>query len=149
MGFQRAVASAEMAHYLWAAMAPRSVQRPDVSPVPESARTAPLALVTDEHDLVARIRAGDTHAYRAMFEAYYDPLCAFAGAYVDSPPTAEELVQDVFAWVWAERTRWTVRDSLKNYLFGAVRNRALNARRDGKRHDWWTARVSAEPAPPG
>jgi RNA polymerase sigma-70 factor (ECF subfamily) len=48
---------------------------------------------------------------------------------VGSRAVAEELVQDVMLEVWTGRGTWVVRSSVKAYLYGAVRNQALNVQR--------------------
>ena len=83
-------------------------------------------------NLVVRIRSGDDGAFDSLFRAYYGRLCSFAYGYVRSRETAEEIVQDVFAAIWARRTEWTISVSARAYLFGAVRNRAQRRRAQGK-----------------
>jgi len=83
-------------------------------------------LSSDLNDLVARIRAGDAAAFAALFETFHAPLCAFAYRYVGIREVAEELVQEVFLFIWEHRATWSVRDSVKNYLFTAVRNAAVS-----------------------
>ena len=96
-------------------------------------------------DLVARVRAGDAAAFEALFRAHYGPLCGFAERYVGSAAIAEELVQDLFADLWARRDTWTPRSSVRAYLFTAVRNRALNLRkRDTLERDWSEQEATAE-----
>lgn len=83
----------------------------------------------DESALVGRVRDGDPDALAALFHAYYDPLCRFAERYTQSDAVAEDVVQGVFLDLWRHRERWAVRDSVRSYLYGAVRNRALNVRK--------------------
>jgi RNA polymerase sigma-70 factor (ECF subfamily) len=83
-------------------------------------------------DLAVRIRSGDHAAFDALFTAYYGQLCSFAYSYVRSREAAEEVVQDVFAAIWARRREWTVAVSPRSYLFGAVRNRAQRRRAQGR-----------------
>ncbi len=90
----------------------------------------PLVLVGAGGALVERVRAGDHAAFRELFESYYIPLCKFAVRYVDSMAVAEELVADVFAAMWLGRATLVVPRRVDQYLFAAVRNRALNARRN-------------------
>lgn len=71
-------------------------------------------------------------AFEAMFRAYYDSLVALAEWYVGSTETAEDIVDDVFLALWTQRDRVIVQESVRAYLFGATRNRALNAVRDRK-----------------
>jgi RNA polymerase sigma-70 factor, ECF subfamily len=103
-----------------------------------------LSLADGESAWVTSIRSGDVAAFEAMFRAYYEPLHAFAAAYVRDGATADELVQDVLCWVWEHRLTWAVDTSLKTYLFGAVRNRALNYARRQRIVERWQDRTEAE-----
>ena len=76
--------------------------------------------------LVARVRRGDQAALGEIFNAYYSLLCGFAASYVGTVAGAEDLVQELFLHLWTTRAAWDVRGGLRAYLFGAVRNRALN-----------------------
>jgi RNA polymerase sigma-70 factor, ECF subfamily len=99
----------------------------------------------DTSDVVARIRSGDEHAFEQLFRAYYSSLCDFAARYAKDDALAEELVQDLFADLWARRRDWQVRDSVRAYLFAAVRNRALNLRkRQAMESDWEQDEASAD-----
>ena len=87
--------------------------------------------------LVSRIRLGDERAFETLFRAHYDALCEFATRYVREGTLAEELVQDLFAELWAKRSTWAVRESVRAYLFAAARHRALNLRkRQAMESDW-------------
>jgi len=80
-------------------------------------------------DLARRIRDGDEAALETLFHEHYAALCRFANRYLHDRAAAEDLVQDVFASIWAGRMRLDVRGSVRSYLFAAVRNRALNLRK--------------------
>ena len=73
---------------------------------------------------VAATAAGDEAAFEALFHAYHAPLCAFFYRYVGTRDLAEEIVQEVFLFVWERRQTWEVRTSVKNYLFTATENTA-------------------------
>ena len=76
--------------------------------------------------LVERIRQGDRRAFERGFRRHYEALCRFARGYVDRLSVAEDLVQEVFLDVWTERRRLKdVERSLKAYLYGMTRHRAL------------------------
>jgi RNA polymerase sigma-70 factor, ECF subfamily len=83
----------------------------------------------EDRDLVNRVRTGDDKALESIFREHYAGLVAFAARYVGERARAEELVQSLFADLWADRARWRVDRSVRGYLYTAVRNRALNARR--------------------
>ncbi len=54
---------------------PRRSAAPDREP-------APSPLVIEDQALVARVRAGDSAAFEALFRQSYDPMCAFVDRYV-------------------------------------------------------------------
>jgi RNA polymerase sigma-70 factor (ECF subfamily) len=79
-----------------------------------------------ESGWVDAIRAGSADAFEALFRAYHADLCAFAYRYLGAPDLAEEIVQEVFLFVWERRATWEVRTSPRSYLFTAVRNAAVS-----------------------
>ena len=61
-----------------------------------------------------------------LFNQFYPSLTLFARKYVHDLETAREIVQELFVSLWEKQEHWRMPDSPKNYLFQAVRNRALN-----------------------
>jgi RNA polymerase sigma-70 factor (ECF subfamily) len=90
--------------------------------------------MADEGRLVERIRGGDRSAFEELYRAQYESLVYFAVALVRADEIvrdfARDIVGDVFLNVWRSRDSWTPTHGVRAYLFGAVRNRASNARRD-------------------
>src|SRR2546426_2098957 len=78
-----------------------------------------------EGDLVRRVRAGDEAAFEALFHAYHAALCAFVYRYLGARDLAEEIVQDVFLFVWDRRETWQVQSPGKRYLFTGARNASV------------------------
>src|SRR5918992_5194257 len=80
----------------------------------------------------------DDEAFEILFRQHYGTLATFALRYLRDRSVAEELVQDLFADLWARRATWTPRaGSERAYLLTAVRNRALNLRkRQALERDW-------------
>jgi RNA polymerase sigma-70 factor, ECF subfamily len=80
----------------------------------------------------------DNDVFEALFREHYPSLATFALRYLRDRSVAEELVQDLFADLWARRATWTPRaGSERAYLLAAVRNRALNLRkRQALERDW-------------
>ena len=107
---------------------------------PARTTAAVPASADDEAAWVERIRTGDPMAFEALFHAYHASLCSFAYRYLGARDLAEEMVQEVFLFVWERRESWDVRSSVRSYLFTAVRNAALSylrhervvARRDAR-----------------
>src|SRR5262249_9492124 len=88
------------------------------------------------------VKTGDRRAFDTIMRRLGPPLCAFARRYCPSDDAAAEIVQDVFVALWINRARIDIRTSIRTYLFGAVRNRALNAARDAATARAFTARLA-------
>lgn len=69
-----------------------------------------------------RIWADDPVAFAQLFRDRYARIWAFAYDLTGSVDHADEVVQDVFASIWAHRVDWVVTHSVAEYLFGAVRS---------------------------
>jgi len=82
--------------------------------------------VDEDNTLLQRLRSGDAQALEALFKAYGRWLLDVANATVGSADLAQDIVQDVFIWLWRTRDRISVRGNIAPYLYRAVRNRALN-----------------------
>ncbi len=80
-------------------------------PLQPDRRDAPLDSPDSSHESrdrawIARVRASDAAAFEAMFRAYGETLCSFVNGYVRSRDEAQELVQDLFLWIWEHRYEW-------------------------------------------
>jgi len=79
-----------------------------------------------EPQIADELKAGNEAAYEILFREYYSRLSYFAHKYVEDMDVAEGLVQDVFFTIWEKRETLEIKQSVKAYLFGAVRNKCLN-----------------------
>ena len=86
---------------------------------------ASLSSVASDHALAAAIAGGDTRAFETLFRTHYPGMCAFAARLVTSRDVAEDLVQEVFLYVWRNREVWRVERSVRQYLYAALRHGAL------------------------
>jgi len=102
-----------------------------------------------DHEWVHRIALDDERAFEAMFRAYAAPLIRYAQSYTGDPVAAQELVSDVLTSVWDHRRDWSPAHGVATYLYGAVRNRALNHERSVRRRARLAERAALEPEPPG
>ena len=80
-----------------------------------------------ERALVAAVQQGDVEAFRVLHEQYVVDLLDFAFTYLRSRDDAEEVVQDLFLWIWDHRHEWNAPGGVRSYLFKSVRNRAIRA----------------------
>lgn len=68
---------------------------------------------------------GDPETIEQLFRLYYNPLCNYCQGIVDTVEAAEDIVQDVFVYLWDHRNSIDMTISIKAYLYTAVRNGAL------------------------
>lgn len=78
-------------------------------------------------ELQRRVASGDETAFTQLYLHYGKKLIHFAVSLVRSREIAEELVEDVFVRLWANRARIQDIDNLTVYLYVSVKNKALNA----------------------
>ena len=88
----------------------------------------------DDILLLSKIRDDDELAFKYLFETYFTPLCRFIHTYISDKAIAEELVLDIFVYIWENRKTLHIHLSFKAYLFQAARNKALNVLRTEKRN---------------
>ncbi|MDR3250615.1 MAG: RNA polymerase sigma-70 factor [Tannerella sp.] len=80
----------------------------------------------DDFAVFRKIQQGDIKAFEEVFRLYYTALWRYASGIAERDDVAEEVVQDVFYNIWKERENIELKTgSLKNYLYGAVRNHSL------------------------
>lgn len=88
--------------------------------------------MADEKELFALVKQGDVKAYESIFKSFYQPLCGYACTMLSELEEAVEAVQQVFVQVWDKRARIEIENSVKAYLYRAVRNECLNRLKHAK-----------------
>lgn len=74
---------------------------------------------TDE-DLMTLLRVGNTKAFETIYRRYASTLYRYARKNISIPEDCEEMVQDIFASLWARRETLKVA-SLQSYLLKSMR----------------------------
>lgn len=69
---------------------------------------------------------GNEMALTGLYRLFYSKLHYFSQSIVRSPEDAEEIVEDVFVKLWANRQQITTIENLSVYLYVAVKNRSFN-----------------------
>lgn len=77
-------------------------------------------------EVFSKIKNGDQGAFEQVFRMFYMPLCDYAVMILGDQAEAEDVVQDLFTYLWKSRQEIRVQESVKSYLFTSVRFRALN-----------------------
>ena len=89
---------------------------------------------TDYQELIGRISKGEEAAFRAFYFSLYPRLVAAARQISNDAVIAEEVVQDVFVWVWNKRDQLHKIDKIDDYLYRSVyRNMGQAIQRERKR----------------
>ena len=55
--------------------------------------------------LLELLKKDDEKAFSLLFESYYVPLCRYTRLILKSEQSAEEVVMNVFIYIWENRTR--------------------------------------------
>lgn len=74
---------------------------------------------------LSKIKEGDIKAFEEIFRLYYSPLCWYAASITGDMESAEEIVEELFYTLWKNREQIQIFQSLKSYLYRAVRNEAV------------------------
>ena len=101
-------------------------------------------------DLLGRCSAGDEEAFEELYSATSPRVFGLVLRIVVQHALAEEITQDVFAYVWAEASRYEPsRGSAVGWILTIAHRRAVDRVRSvaasRTRDDVWTQKVTPEP----
>lgn len=71
-------------------------------------------------------------AFKHLFYQYTDSLQRFINYYIHDTEKSQEIVLDIFTYVWEHRETLELRLTFKAYLFQAAKNNAFTYLRDRK-----------------
>ena len=100
--------------------------------------------MSDDADLLARLRAGDRSAIDVLMTLYADRVYRLAYGVTRNEADAHEVVQDVFVTVFRKHASFEGRSAVSSWIYRITMNAALNTRR-GKRHEVETPLDAALP----
>ena len=75
---------------------------------------------------------GESKAFDYFFRQYYTSLCFFANSILHDEDESKDLVQDCYIKLWNSHTIKERADTVKSFLYTAVRNRCLDFLRKKK-----------------
>jgi len=85
-----------------------------------------MTLISLPSNIVDGLIIGNEETYIFLFREYYVSLCAYSRRYVGRKDIAEEIVSDTLFKIWENRTKISIKTSVKAYLFQAVCNNSLS-----------------------
>ncbi|MES2996203.1 MAG: sigma-70 family RNA polymerase sigma factor [Verrucomicrobiota bacterium] len=90
----------------------------------------------DDHALMARVAAGDHHAFRLLVERHQNAVVGTTAKMLGNASEAEDIAQQVFLRVWKHARRYKPDAKFTTYLFTITRNLVFNeTRRLGRKRE--------------
>lgn len=80
----------------------------------------------DNRGEIVDLQRGDYKAFQLLWKNYYVFLCYEARSYITEKHIIEELVGDVFRWLWENRETLVITTSIRAYLVRSVHNACLS-----------------------
>lgn len=84
-------------------------------------------------DLVMRIGQGDRRAMKELYERHQAGLFRFVRSRLGDAYEAADVMQETFLEVWKSATRFQGKSSVKTWLYGIARNKAVDRVRRAQR----------------
>ncbi|MCF6241382.1 MAG: RNA polymerase sigma-70 factor [Bacteroidales bacterium] len=72
------------------------------------------------------IRKGNQKVFKAFFDRNYKRFVIYANSYLFDQQESEDIVQEVFVYIWENANQLNITASLNGYVLAMVRNRCLN-----------------------
>ncbi|MFN8345240.1 MAG: sigma-70 family RNA polymerase sigma factor [Spirosomataceae bacterium] len=86
---------------------------------------------SDETILWAAFKKGDVRAFEQLYNRYFEVLANYGHRYCTDKQQLEDAIQDVFVDLWRRRQHLADVESVKFYLFRALRHQVIrNTRND-------------------
>lgn len=85
-----------------------------------------------ETNLVARLKNGEMEAFSLIYTDLWDDLHGMAFKILKDDDLVQDVIHDVFADLWEQRSKIFIAYSLKAYLIVCVKNRCLKTLRKFK-----------------
>ena len=89
-------------------------------------------MITDDRQLMLRVKAGDQEAFRHIVEKYQMSIMNLCHRFIGNQEDAEEIAQDVFIRLLRYAETYEPRAKLSTFLYRIAMNLSLNRVRDNK-----------------
>lgn len=76
--------------------------------------------------LIKEIQKRNRRVFESLFHDHYPGLTRFAENFVFDRDVSEDIVQNLFIYLWEHAERLNIVSSIKSYLYFSVKNRCLN-----------------------
>lgn len=86
----------------------------------------------DAKNILSDIAAGDTEAFKTLFEMFYPKVKVFLVKLLKDDKASEDIAQDIFVKLWSMGPSLPEISSFNAYLYRMTKNAAINYLRDRK-----------------
>lgn len=76
--------------------------------------------------IIEELKKGNRKVFKNFFNKNYEDLVIYANGYLFDQQASEDVVQDVFIYIWENSNKINIKSSLMSYVYTMVRNRCLN-----------------------
>jgi RNA polymerase sigma-70 factor, ECF subfamily len=115
------------------ASARRRAGRAGVPARDRPARSVPEGARAPDAALLERARGGDAAAFATVYDRHAAAAYGLARRMVHDPAAAQDVVQEAFLSLWRSDGYCPDKGSLRSFVLGIVRNRAIDALRKDRR----------------
>jgi len=78
-----------------------------------------------DNELVALLKKNSHQAFCELYIRYYDQLHYYCKKYLNDETEAEDIVQDIFMYLWESRDTLDITSSFSGYIYATAHNRIL------------------------
>jgi RNA polymerase sigma-19 factor, ECF subfamily len=79
-----------------------------------------------ELHIIKQINEGNIATFKSLYDTFYTCLLVYANSIINDIGVSKDIVQDIFLKLWEKRNEFTIKYSLKSYLYTAVRNSCMD-----------------------
>lgn len=76
--------------------------------------------------IIFEIQKGNQKVFKTFFDKHYKDLVVYANGFLFDKDSSQDVVQEVFIYIWENAKELNVETSLKGYIYAMVRNKCLN-----------------------
>jgi RNA polymerase sigma-70 factor, ECF subfamily len=73
-----------------------------------------------------QINDGNIETFKSLYDTYYTCLLLYANSIINDIELSKDILQDIFLKLWEKRKEFSIKFSLKSYLYTAVRNSCMD-----------------------
>ncbi|MCK0131683.1 RNA polymerase sigma-70 factor [Flavobacteriaceae bacterium F08102] len=77
----------------------------------------PNQIVSEDQELLNLLHTGENNALTLVYNKYWKMMYLASYNLVKNKTVSEDIVQDIFVYLWNNRANLTIKTSLKNYLY--------------------------------